>query len=351
MHRFPSRHYGSHARHCRRESRLSSQSVRPNDPSFDSSLFRSIAAPAALICLSSQGVFRGLQDTKTPLAITLAANSINFLLDPLLIYGFHMGVKGAALATAFAEITSAMAYLALLWRRRKDLGLDRSLSDALQGARANYLPFLESGGTVLLRTSFLIGTKTLASSVATHLGAVSIAAHQVLAQLWLLHSLLSDSLAIAGTSLIASELATASHRLKARDVSDRLLELAAYLGTAMAVLYTLGYPILPYIFTQDRPVIDAIQAILPLAIVMLPLNSTAFVFDGIFIGAKDFDFMALSMGASSLAACISLLMVEPHHWGLAGIWYCQSGLMVLRFGVLGARYLQPSGPIPPKSAV
>lgn len=308
---------------------------------------RSFAAPAALICLSGQGVFRGLQDTRTPLAITLAANSINFILDPILIYGLHMGVKGAALATAFAEISSAAAYCGLLWHRRRDVGLDCTMMEAIQRAKASYLPFLESGGTVLLRTSVLIGTKTLASSVATHLGSISIAAHQVLAQLWLLHSLLSDALAIAGTSIVATELATTTHRRCAREVSDRILELGMYLGTTMSVIYTIGSPFLPFVFTQDPKIISAIDAILPLAIIMLPLNSVAFVFDGIMIGAKDFEFMAKAMVASSCVASVSLLMVEPYHWGLTGVWLCQSSLMILRFGILTVRYNQPHGPVPP----
>ena len=322
------------------------QRPRRKDPSF-AIVCRSIAAPAALLCLSGQGVFRGLQDTRTPLAVTLAANTLNFCLDPVLIYGLHMGVKGAALATAFAEIASASAYCVLLWRRRRIIGLDCSPLQALQRARASYLPFLESGGTVLLRTSVLVGTKTLASSVATHLGAISIAAHQILAQLWLLHSLLSDALAIAGTSLVAAELATASHRRRARRVSDRLLQLGMYLGCGLAVLYTLSYPLIPYVFTQDPSVVDAINAILPLAIVMLPLNSVAFVFDGIFIGAKDFDFMAGAMVVSSVVASSSLLMVESHQWGLMGVWLSQSGLMILRFAILQGRYSQINGPIPP----
>ena len=168
-----------------------------------------------------------------------------------------------------------------------------------------------------------------------------------LAQLWLLHSLLSDALAIAGTSIVATELATKSHHRHARRISDRLLELGVYLGCVMAVIYAVSFPLLPHVFTQDASVISTIEAILPLAIVMLPLNSAAFVFDGIMIGARDFDFMAWAMVASSFTASTSLLMVEPHHWGLMGVWFCQSGLMVLRFGILSVRYNQPNGPIPP----
>ena len=42
---------------------------------------RALAAPAALVMTVGQGAFRGLQDMRTPLAITLAANGINLALD------------------------------------------------------------------------------------------------------------------------------------------------------------------------------------------------------------------------------------------------------------------------------
>lgn len=62
-------------------------------------VWRALAAPAALLLTASQGAFRGLQDMKTVLNITVFANMINLALDPLLIFGLHQGVAGAAAAT------------------------------------------------------------------------------------------------------------------------------------------------------------------------------------------------------------------------------------------------------------
>jgi Na+-driven multidrug efflux pump len=52
---------------------------------------------------------------------------------------------------------------------------------------------------------------------------VPIASHQVVSQLWLLSSLLVDSVAIAGQTLVAVELGRGDTRA-AREVSDRLLQ-------------------------------------------------------------------------------------------------------------------------------
>jgi len=48
-------------------------------------------------------VFRGLGDTRTPLAATLGCNAVNLVLNPLLIFGLGWGVAGAAQATVLAE--------------------------------------------------------------------------------------------------------------------------------------------------------------------------------------------------------------------------------------------------------
>ena len=51
--------------------------------------------------------FRGVLDTVTPLKIAIAANLVNVVLDPILIFNAGLGVAGAALATAASQIFAA----------------------------------------------------------------------------------------------------------------------------------------------------------------------------------------------------------------------------------------------------
>lgn len=274
---------------------------------------------------------------RTPLLITLVANSVNLVLDPVLIYGMGMGVKGAALSTSFAECSSAFAYTFILWNKHRDhLGLNCSLQTALRRAQSGYLPFLSAGGTMLLRTSVLLGTKTLASSVATHLGPVSISAHQVVAQLWLLFSLMTDSLAISGQSLVAGSLGQ-KDRETARRISIRLIELGLGMGLVMMTIFGLSADGFPHLFTNDPAIVSQVHSIMPLAVLALPINSLAYVLDGIMTGAEDFEYLAWSMVFTAFLISTSLLLVEPLHLGLEGVWVCQSLLMLLRAGTLAAR--------------
>ncbi len=63
---------------------------------------------------------------KTGMMTTLLGAVINLILDPILIFGFHMGVQGAALATVIAQICSAWWALAFLTGKRAILRLTRA---------------------------------------------------------------------------------------------------------------------------------------------------------------------------------------------------------------------------------
>ena len=58
---------------------------------------RVLGMPALLVATVAHGVFRGHQDTRTPLFVVLGIALINLVLDPLLIFGFGWGLAGAAL--------------------------------------------------------------------------------------------------------------------------------------------------------------------------------------------------------------------------------------------------------------
>ncbi|WP_433218865.1 MATE family efflux transporter [Microtetraspora malaysiensis] len=63
------------------------------------------------------GIFKGLGDTATPMRTALLCNALVIGLDPLLIYGFDLGVRGAALATVLARLVTLAVAATLLVRR------------------------------------------------------------------------------------------------------------------------------------------------------------------------------------------------------------------------------------------
>ncbi|MBC5647462.1 MATE family efflux transporter [Christensenella tenuis] len=63
-------------------------------------------------------ILRGLGDSKRPLYFVLAAAIVNVALDLLLVGRFHMGTRGAAVATVSSQGVSFFIAAAYLWRSR-----------------------------------------------------------------------------------------------------------------------------------------------------------------------------------------------------------------------------------------
>ena len=303
------------------------------EPTLTYLRIRALAAPAVLIVTAGHGIFRGYLDTKTPLVVTLGLNVVNLVLDPLLIFGLGMGLAGAAIATTIAQWTGALWFLDLLLRRRReDLGIDIVLPRPTE-----LVPFLRIGGALALRTFALIGTLTLATAVATRIGTVQVAAHQVATQVWLLLALVVDALAVAGQALVA-RYRGAGDPETARAAANRLLGWGLRIGVGLAALFLALAPVLPRFFTPEPEVVATILLVYPFIVFMQPLNAVVFVWDGVFLGAEDFRFLAWQMVLSAVAAAAVLLLVIPMDWGLPGVWWGMVTLMLVRGLTLGWRY-------------
>jgi MATE family multidrug resistance protein len=299
---------------------------------------RALAGPALLLITAANGAFRGFQDTRTPLLVTLGVAAVNLVLDPLFIFGFGWGLAGAAWATTAAQWSGAAAFVALVYgplRGRWQVPLSPP-------SPAELAPFLRVGWALLIRTFALIGAMTAATAVATRVGVVEVAAHQVAAQLWMFMALIVDALAIAAQALVARYVGE-GRPADARAVSDRLLVLGLGVGVGLAALFWAARPWLPGLFSDDPLVTEMVLAVFPFVAIMQPLNALVFVWDGVFMGIEDFSFLALAMVVSAAVAAALLAAVMPLGWGLDGVWWALVGLMLARAATLAWRYRPAAG--------
>jgi len=305
---------------------------------------RALAAPAVLVVRAAHGAYRGYQDTRTPFLVAVGVNGVNLLLDPLLIFGLGWGIGGAAWATAIAQWVGAGWFVALLMKGKRKYGL--------AGARpvtTEVRAFLRVGRNLAVRTGALLATFTLATAVAARVSDVALAAHQVLSQLFLFLALGLDALAIAAQALVARVLG-AGDRRGAREVSDRLLALGVGVGIALTLVLAVVGPWVPGWFTSDPETRRAIADAYWILVMLQPLAAIVFVWDGVFIGAGDFGFLALAMIGAALVAGTLLLVVLPLGWGLRGVWWSIGALLGARGLTLGWRRVAPAGPFPPGSS-
>lgn len=145
---------------------------------------------------------------------------------------------------------------------------------------------LQAGSAVVMRTGSLLGTKTLATAVAARLGPGSVASHQVLMQLWVLASMLVDSLAVSGQTLVAVNLGQ-GRTAAAREISERLLQLGLGTGVVLSAIMLGGSPWWPQLFSSDEGVLGTIRDLVPLAVLPLPVNALVYTLDGVLVGCSD----------------------------------------------------------------
>ena len=288
---------------------------------------RVLGIPAVLLATVAHGVFRGYQDTRTPLWVTGSISVVNLVLDPIFIFGFDWGLAGAAWATTVAQWLGALVFARLFWVRRVEF----SLQMAWPGWFA-LRPLLGAGRALVIRSGALLGAFTLATAVATRQGDEIVAAHQVAVQLWIFLALVVDALAIAGQALVG--LHFGSNRDLARAYARRLLAWGLGGGVVLAGIMAAGWTWLPGVFSNDSDVVEQVGGVYVFIVAMQPLNALVFVWDGIAIGASRFGFLAASTVAAAAATAAVLAGVQTWAWGLPGVWWALVAMMAVRFVTL-----------------
>lgn len=295
---------------------------------------RALGAPAVLLSLAMQGVFRGFKDTKTPLYATVAGDLTNIVLDPILIFACGLGVSGAAIAHVLSQY---LISLILLLRLMKQVNLLPPSGKDLQFRR-----FLKNGILLLARVIAATICVTLAASMAARLGSIPMAAFQVCLQVWMTSSLLADGLAVAGQAILASAFAEKDYD-RAIAAGVRVLQMGFVLGMGLAVLVGVGLRFGSGVFSKDINVQHLIFVGIPFIAATQPINCLAFVLDGVNFGASDFAYSAYSMVTVSLISIASLFLLSKSN-GYVGIWVALTIYMVLRALVGLGRMGTGSGP-------
>ncbi|KAG2553766.1 protein DETOXIFICATION 42-like [Panicum virgatum] len=281
---------------------------------------RSLGAPAVLLSLAMQGVFRGFKDTKTPLYATVVGDAANIILDPILMFVCHMGVTGAAVAHVASQY---LITLILLCRLVQQVDVIPPSIKSLKFGR-----FLGCGFLLLARVVAVTFCVTLAASLAARHGPTIMAGFQICCQLWLATSLLADGLAVAGQAVLASAFAKNDNK-KVVAATSRVLQLSIVLGMALTVVLGLAMRFGAGIFTKDLPVIEVIHKGIPFVAGTQTINALAFVFDGINFGASDYTYSAYSMVAVASVSIPCLVYLSAHN-GFIGIWIALTIYMSLR---------------------
>ena len=291
-----------------------------------------IGAPAVLIALAGTGYLRGCQDTKTPLAIQVAANVGNLALELLLVFGLHLGIAGSAWGTVIAQVGAAAAYFTIVRRAA------RREHASLRPDRAGIRSAAIVGTNLVVRTGALLVAFLVSTSVASRIGDAQVAAHEVGFQIWNFLALSLDAIAIAGQAIVGRSLG-AGDKVGTRAAARRMIEWGIIAGFVLGTVVALASPLLAAVFTHDHAVRNEALPVLWIVAAMQPMNGVVFVLDGVLIGAGESRYLALAMLAATAIFVPVAISVDALGGGLVALWGALTLWMVARVIGMGRRYL------------
>jgi putative MATE family efflux protein len=283
-----------------------------------------LGAPALLVALAATGYVRGLLDTRTPLVIALASNVLNLVLEVLFVYGLHTGIAGSAWGTVIAQYAAVAAYLVVV---------GRNVRRARASARPNRAYIRDAavvGGHLTVRTASLLAVFLVTTAIASRIGDVEVAAHQIAWQIWYFLALALDAVAIAAQAIVGRNLGAADADATRRS-SRRMLEWGVVTGCVAALFVIIFLPLLARAFTGDAAVQHQLEHVLWAVALMQPLAAIVFVLDGILIGAGDSRYLALAMVGASLAFVPAAILVLATGAGLLALWGALYVFVLARF--------------------
>ncbi|GEL17851.1 MATE family efflux transporter [Pseudonocardia asaccharolytica] len=296
-------------------------------------------APLVLVTLAGNGWMRGVQDTARPMRYVLAGNGLSALACPFLVHGAGSwqgwGLEGSAVANVLAQTVVAGLFLAALWRERAAAPPDQPvrLRPELRLLRAQ----LGLGRDLVLRSLSFQACFLSATAVAARFGAPSVAAHQIVLQLWVFQALVLDAVAIAAQALVGAALG-AGGADRARALARQVARYGLYLGVGFGILFAALSTTLPAAFTSDA----AVLALVPVAwwffAAMQPVAGVVFALDGVLLGAGDAAFLRNSTLLAAGLGFLPLIWVSLlAGWGLAGIWTGLTAFMLIRLAAVTLR--------------
>jgi putative MATE family efflux protein len=300
--------------------------------------------PLTLFVFAVMGIFRGLQNTFWPMTIAIVGAVLNVILDFLLVYGIEgmlapMYLEGAAWASLISQgVMAIMAFLLLIIKTDISLGL-----------RFPFHP--ELGRLVLMSLNLFVRAIALNAALilavreATALGDKFIGAHTIAINLWLFAAFFIDGYGAAG-NIMGGRLLGARDYHGLWKLAKKIFLYGFLVSLFLVLLGFIFYRPIGRIFSNEQVVLETFYSVFFIVILALPMNTMAFIFDGLFKGLGEMKYLRnVLLSATFLAFVPTLYFGKYMDWGLPGIWVAFTIWMVIRGGALVVKFRRKFRPL------
>ena len=262
------------------------------------------AAPFTLANYVILGSTLGRGRTDLGLLLQVAINVANIVLTMALVLGFGLGIAGAAIGTALAEVLGAGLGILVL-RRLGSNPFAVTWPEVL--SRAAMLQTLAMNRDIMIRNVALILAFSIFSALGARSGDVTLAANAVLYNMFLIGGYFLDGFATAAETLCGQSIGARDERGFRRAI--RLsLGWSLWFGLAVSALFLIGGGQFIDFVSTNPDVRSYAREYLIFAALTPFFGAAAFAFDGIYTGATWTRSMRDLMVASFLAYGAVLLV-------------------------------------------
>ena len=289
--------------------------------------------PLTLFVFAVMGIFRGLQNTYYPMLIAIVGAVLNVILDFILVYGIEgfiepMYLEGAAWASLVAQaIMAIMAFVLLVTKTDISLRLRFPIHSEL--GRLVIMSLNLFVRAIALNTALILAVRE-----ATALGPKYIGAHTIAINIWLFSAFFIDGYAAAG-NIMGGRLLGAKDYDGLWKLAKRIITYGLVVSLVLVIFGFLFYKPIGNLFSKETLVLNTFYAVFFIVILGLPMNTIAFVLDGVFKGLGEMKYLRNTLLVATFLGFVPTLFFGKYmDWGLYGIWIAFTVWMAIRGGAL-----------------
>ena len=275
--------------------------------------------PFTLFVIAVFGIFRGLQNTYYPMLIAIVGTIVNIVLDFVLVYGIEnyipaMNIQGAAYASVIAQFVMALLSLYLLLTKTT-IRLKFKLP-----FNSEIPHFINIVVNLFVRTIALNVALYFGTSYATAYGKEYIAAYTIGFNIWLMGAFMIDGYSSAGNILSGKLLGAKKYKILLQ-LGRKLVIYGLLFGSTLAVIGFIFYTFIGQIFTKEPLVLKQFYKSFWIILLMQPVCSVAFIFDGMFKGMGEAKYLRNLLLIATAFIFIPVLMIFDYwNYKLNAIW-------------------------------
>lgn len=291
------------------------------------------------IMQNSEHLIRATGNTRIPMVVTGIALALNIILDPVFMFGFKLGVSGAAWATLVSQAIGALLMEWALKQRSK--GMTNSEETASKRFHwQDMKPFALIGAPIAFSSAMFSLIYLLLATIIARFGDAPIAAIGIGHRIEAIPYFVSMGFAVAASTMVGQNLGAGQ-----LDKAQKSVITCLYISIGLMLIFSLLMFIfakpLYRLFIADPVIIAHGQAYIRTVALFETFLAFELIFEGAFSGAGDTRApMWIVFTGTLLRLPAAWLLAVRLGWGIQAIWWgisCSTFLKGAALAVLFAR--------------